>query len=164
MARIGRSIALAVAVGILLAGCTTPAPAQQDHVAAKAQLATLLEVAQDAIGGEWERSDTGARACALEGGGEGANYLLSRLGPGVATSAQQPIVDAIIDAWIEQGVDAEVTTKPEVNDVVVTQLRYPGGGVGPGGFYVEVWISDRASSASGQTACASGDPAEINSP
>jgi len=49
-----------------------------------------------------------------------------------------------------------------VNDVVVTQLRYPASGVEADGFYAEVWISWRASSVSGQTRCASGDAAEIN--
>ncbi|MGV8881654.1 MAG: hypothetical protein ACOH19_05835 [Rhodoglobus sp.] len=166
--RIARSSALAVIVGILSVGCVTSAPNQHkspmDHLAAKAQLVALLEVAQESIGGEWERSDAGARDCVIEGGASGANYALNRYGPGVATDLQQPIVDAVIEAWAQQGVDAVVTTMPEVNDVVVTQLRYPEVGLDAGGFYVEVWISDRAAAAGGQTRCATGDAAEINAP
>ena len=166
IARLTRSVVLAAVVGILVTGCVTSDPKQadttMDHLEAKAQLAALVEIAQDAVGGEWESSDTGARECVIKGGEKGANYTMSRTGSGVATDSQQPIVDAIVEGWAEKGVEAVVTTKPEVNDVVVTQLRYPEGGVGAGGFYVEVWISDRASTIAGQTRCARGDAAEIN--
>ena len=134
-----------------------------DHVEAKAQLETLLEIAQDAIGGEWERSDTGARDCEL-GTATGASYLLSRIGPAVADADQKTILDSVAAAWADKGVDAVISTKPEVNDVVVTQLRYPGSGVEADGFYVELWVSDRASTVAGQTHCASGDAATINTP
>lgn len=161
-ARIASSAALAVLVSALVSGCAS-APTI-DHVEAKAELESLIEIAQDAIGGEWETSDTGAQNCALGGGAQGASYGLSRFGQAVVIDAQDAIVDQIVAEWAQQGVDVVVTTKPEVNDVVVTQIRSPEGGVGPGGFYVEVWISDRASNVGGRTRCAAGDAAEINSP
>ena len=164
--RVARSIVLAATLSIVVAGCVTTTPSERettmDHVEAKAELATLLEAAQNAIGGEWEGSDTGARACGLPGGDEGAAYGLNRRGAGVEQAQQQAVIDAIVAAWADNDVDAVVTTKPEVNDVVVTQLRYPASGVEADGFYAEVWISWRASSVSGQTRCASGDSAEIN--
>lgn len=135
-----------------------------DHVEAKAQLVTLLEAAQDAIGGEWERSDAGAQTCTLAGGGDGASYSLVRLGPAVELTQQQAIVDRVVAAWAEQDVKAFVTTKPEVEGVVVTQVRYPEAEVDPDGFYIELWISDRASNIAGQTRCATGDAADINAP
>jgi hypothetical protein len=166
--RLARSLVLAAVVSMLVAGCVTSVPNQadttMDHREAKAELTALVDIAQDSVGGAWEGSDTGARDCAIEGGGQGANYTMSRIGSGVAADSQQPVVDAIIEAWAEKGVEAVVSTKPEVKDVVVTQLRYPNAGLGSGGFYVEVWISDRASSVAGQTRCANGDPAVINAP
>lgn len=160
-----RAVALAVLAVTLLAGCTASSPesgnAPADHAEAKAQLVTLLEIAQDAVGGEWERSDTGARDCDL-GFSTGASYALNRYGPGVAEADQQLILDSIAAAWAKKGVDVVVTTLPEVNEVVVTELRYPGTGRASGGFYVQLWMSDRASAVGGQTRCASGDAAEIN--
>lgn len=132
-----------------------------DHLEAKAQLVSLLEFAQTTIGGEWQRSDSGARDCE-RGDGTGASYLLSRIGPGLPDADQQRALDAIAADWAENGVDATLTTKPEVNGVVVTELRYPAEGADPDGFFVELWISDRASTLAGQSRCASGDAAAIN--
>ena len=115
--RLAPTAAVAAAIVLVLAGCVPTTPQEDttmDHVEAKAQLVTLLEAAQDAIGGEWERSDAGAQTCTLAGGGDGASYSLVRLGPAVELTQQQAIVDRVVAAWAEQDVEAFVTTKPEV--------------------------------------------------
>ena len=166
--RIARWAALAALLSIIVAGCVTTAPPQEektmDHVEAKAQLVALLETAQDAIGGEWERSDAGAHTCTLAAGGDGAAYGLNRLGPGVAADAQQAIVDEVVAAWLAHDVDAVASTLPEVEGVIVTQVRYPATDVDSDGFFVQLWVSERASTVGGQTRCATGDAAEINTP
>jgi len=160
-------VVVCVLPGVLLGGCgLVSGGAEEDvvtHVEARAEVETLLVIAQNLVGGVWDKSvDSAAERCSL-GWGEGARYVLSRFGQGVPVEQQQAMVDAVVAQWAALGVDATVSTLPDLNGVIGFQVRQPGViGTEPDGFFVEFTISEQVSLARGQSRCAEGDVREID--
>ena len=134
-----------------------------DHREAKAELNNLFAAAQDAVGGDWENQDRGAEDCHLLSGAIGAQYPLSRLGPGVPLEQQQKLIDTVASAWSKAGFTTTVSKMPAYKGIVVTEVGYPASGYGVDGLYMVFSIGVNATYLEGQTRCVPGDAAKINS-
>jgi hypothetical protein len=160
-------IVVAVSVLSLLAGCAMPRKVDptMDHREAKSELDHLFTAAQKAVGGDWVAQYGGAEGCALPSGATGARYPLSRLGPAVPLEQQQKVIDTVVSAWTDAGFKVKVSTLPEYKGIVVTEIGYPGARAGSGvdGIYMLFGLSTSGTALNGQTRCAQGDAAKINS-
>jgi hypothetical protein len=129
-----------------------------DSSAAKAnwrELSMRVAETQRIVGGDWEFSDTNAREC----GGGGAQWGITRLGPGVAKPARDALFDRVEAAWKANGWDPVRTRLP--GDAPGLQLRYPAAGSLDGGFFVEFAATVHGSTIDAQTGCAAGDVDEL---
>jgi hypothetical protein len=160
-------IVVAVTVLSLLAGCTTPTKdiPTMNHREAKAELDNLFAAAQKAVGGDWVNQDSGAEGCHLLSGAIGAQYPLSRLGPGVPLEQQQQVIEAVVSTWTDAGFKIKVSRLPAYKGIVITEVGYPGARdrLGIDGLYMTFGIGVNSTDLDGQTRCVPGDAAKINS-
>ncbi|KQO59968.1 hypothetical protein [Curtobacterium sp. Leaf261] len=115
-----------------------------------------VESTQAMVGGEWEASDTGATAC----GSSGAQWGITRLGPGASPGDRERIIDEIETAWKANG--WKPTRTKIGGDAPGLQLRYPAAGTFDDGFFIELGITDYGSSMQSQTPCEPGDADALN--
>ena len=158
-------LVVAVTLLSLLAGCTMPRKDDptMNHLEAKAELNNLFAAAQTAVGGDWVSQDGGAEDCRLPSGAIGAQYPLSRLGPGVPLEQQQKVIDTVVSAWTKAGFKPTVSKLQANNGIVVTEVGYPASGYGVDGLYMVFGIGVNSTDLDGQTRCVPGDAAKINS-
>ena len=158
-------LVVAVTVLGLLTSCTTPTKDDptMNHREAEAELDNQFAAAQNAVGGGWVNQDSGAEDCHLSSGAIGAQYPLSRLGPGVPLEQQQKVIDAVVSAWTKAGFQTTVSKMPAYKGIVVTEVGYPASGYGVDGLYMVLGIGVNATYLDGQTRCVPGNAAKINS-
>lgn len=165
-ARIPLLRAAAIGVALLVAGTacspTDPDPSEEpamEYADARAELTDLFERIQDRIGGEWQRMDGGAFPC----GDDGAQGLLTRIGPGVPADQQAAIVEFVVDELDRAGFPPSTAELPPVDGAVVTEVSYPARDAeDPDGVQITVGIGPNATDVSGQTRCVPGDPDQLN--
>lgn len=174
MRTVARSLLILGATGaavLMIAGCSNSRPDEEPNVnrpsarsepratdakAAWDGLNERIESTQSMVPGEWEASDSGASAC----GTSGAQWGITRLGPGASADDRTRIIDRIETAWKNYG--WEPTRSTFGGDAPGLQLRYPAGGVFDDGFFVEIGITEYGSSIQAQTPCAQGDANALN--
>lgn len=169
MTRVGRTrlaVGCALTAVMLLTACARE-DVREDHrmgttttdsSAAKAVwrgLSTRVAETQRIVGGDWVFSDTNAREC----GSGGAQWGITRLGPGVAKSEREALFDRVEAVWKANGWDAVRTPLP--GDTPGLQLRYPAAGSLDGGFFVEFAATVHGATIDAQTGCAAGDVDEL---
>lgn len=115
-----------------------------------------IESTQALVPGKWEASDSGASQC----GTSGAQWGITRLGPGASAEDRTRIIDQIEGVW--KGNGWKPTRSKIVGDAPGLQLRYPAGGIFDDGFFVEIGITEYGSSIQAQTPCAHGDADTLN--
>lgn len=133
-----------------------------DHEQALTEVEALFTGVQDVVGGEWESLDRGARACQLPSGGNGAQFPLARLGPGVPVAEQKAIIAAIVEDWTAAGFAPSIAEQAPVNGVPNVEVRYPSEAYGEDGLTLRFGIAETGSFLDGQTRCVPGDSREIN--
>lgn len=114
------------------------------------------EASQEVVGGNWLASDTAARAC----GSGGAQWVLTRLGPGTTGADRDRVLADLVARWQAKGwtADQSATT----GDYPGVQLRYPGGSTLESGFFVRFRTNENGSSLQIQTPCTPGDVDQLN--
>lgn len=115
-----------------------------------------VESTQAMVPGTWEASDSGASPC----GTSGAQWGITRLGPGANGEDRTHIIDEIETAWKDN--DWKPTRSKIGGDAPGLQLRYPAAGVFDDGFFVEIGITEYGSSIQAQTPCAHGNADALN--
>lgn len=129
---------------------------------AVAEVQTLLDSAQSAIGGHWESRESGAEDCALPDGTTGARFALGATGPGLPAAELTTAVASVTSAWSDAGFAPVVKELAPVNGVTATQVSYPESGEGVDGLYLRLRITESGSALDAQTRCVPGDSAQIN--
>jgi hypothetical protein len=165
--RPGRLITIAalLAAGLALTACASdPAPKEPRMTASNNSAAKQVwdefnaeaEASQEVIGGSWLASDTAARAC----GSGGAQWVLTRLGPGTTVADRDRVLADLSTRWQAKGwtADRSATT----GDYPGVQLRYPGGSTLASGFFVRFRSNENGSSLQIQTPCTPGDVDQLN--
>jgi hypothetical protein len=166
--RLGRASAVAACVTFLAAllGCTphadpTPTRTAMDASQAHDEVDSLLNQAQQAVGGTWRSIDGGAEICKAAGG-PGAQFPFGRLGPGVPVDQQSAIIATVTAAWKTAGFTPVELAPHEENGHTVRQLDYPASGYGEDGIYLSLSITTLGSSLDAQSRCIPGDADKIN--
>lgn len=140
-------------------GSTTPSGSTGAASSAKSawdDLNRKVESTQAIIPGQWEISDSGATAC----GGSGAQWGITRLGPGASADDRAHLIDQVEAAWKSDGW-TPIRTRIG-GDAPGLQLRYPAAGTFDDGFFIELGITDYGSSMQSQTPCEPGDADALN--
>jgi hypothetical protein len=132
-----------------------------DHTEAMAELDGLLKIAQDALGGEWEIGDSGARPCQLPSGETGVTYALARYGPPLPLDQQPAAVDTTVAGWSARDFTPVVGSE-SLEGVEINTVAYPASGTDADGVFMNLRVGEKGSSVSGQTRCVPGDYAQIN--
>jgi hypothetical protein len=155
-------LVLATAVTLSLSSCSSTAKDPEiDHTEALAELDELFAIAQDAVGGEWERAGGGATPCALPSGMTGAQSSFTRIGPGLPDDQQQSVLDTVEAGWTAAEFIPELGSST-LQGADVAIVRYPKSGFGEDGLYLDFRMTVHGSVFEGQTRCVPGDYAEIN--
>lgn len=115
-----------------------------------------VEATQAMVPGKWEASDSGATPC----GTSGAQWGITRLGPGASAEDRPRVIDQIEAAWKDNG--WKPTRSKIGGDAPGLQLRYPAGGSFDDGFFIEIGMTEYGTSIQGQTPCARGNPDALN--
>jgi hypothetical protein len=157
------AVTLAAAVSLILAGCSgsNGKDPTMGHSDTKAELDGLMMIAQDSVGGDWKRGDSGAEECEMPSGTIGARWAFARFGPGIGKAEQQPIIDAVVAGWAEADLVATVVQK-SLGDADYTAVEYPKSGYGIDGLYIVFEMGETSTNVRGQTRCVPGDHRKIN--
>jgi hypothetical protein len=128
---------------------------------AEAELDGLLQIAQDAFGGEWETGDSGARPCQLPSGKTGVTYALARYGPPLPLDQQPGAIDTTVAGWTASDF-TPVAGSDSLEGIEISTVAYPTSGTDSDGIFMDLRVGERGSSVSGQTRRVPGDYAQIN--
>lgn len=115
-----------------------------------------VETTQALVEGPWLAYDTAARGC----GSTGAQWLVSRIGPGSDPGSRTRLLAAVEERWSGFGWSAVRSTIG--GDAPGDRLRYPSAGSTNEGFFVELTTNAHATTITVQTPCATGDVAALN--
>lgn len=120
------------------------------------QMNARAESTQAFLPGAWSASDTAARPC----GSGGAQWVISRIGPGTPTGSREATVAAIHAHWKQFGWEPVRSTTG--GDAPSTRLRYPGSLSFDDGFFIDFETTVHGSTLALQTPCAPGDYDALN--
>lgn len=128
------------------------------HPAERAWDATneRVETTQALLEGQWLAYDTAARGC----GSTGAQWLVSRIGPGSDPGSRTRLLAAVEERW--SGFGWSAVRSAIGGDTPGDRLRYPSVGSTKDGFFVELTTNAHATTITVQTPCATGDVAALN--
>jgi hypothetical protein len=150
-----------------LAACAANEHGQEHNVttshratsSAKAEWRVLSEQVaqtQSIVGGTWESVDTSARQCSEDG----AQWAITRIGPGVSATERDALMDRVERAWAKNGWKPARTHI--TGDAPGLQLRFPAGGFDDRRFFIELGSTVHGTTIQAQTPCAPGDVDQLN--
>ncbi|KQO63054.1 hypothetical protein [Curtobacterium sp. Leaf261] len=157
-----RPLALGALLAATLAGCGSGAPREDIPITptnsdpakrAFLSLDTLLDDTQYLVGGDWENVDSTAEEC----GPRGAQWVLSRHGPGMTKDQRRSVLAAIRQRWVAEGWDPTLSPTLTGSDSPGQQLRWPGSRSVEGGLFVELVSTVHGTTIFARTMCAEGD-------
>ncbi len=129
---------------------------------ARDEVVSVLDAAQAVIGGEWESTEFGARPCAPDGGGTGAQVIFQRLGPPVDEAGLDGVAAEIVGVLADAGFDATSSESATPDGLRVIRGSYPADGVDADGFRIAFGVSPNGSTLDGTSRCVPGDADLIN--
>ncbi|WP_420368709.1 hypothetical protein [Curtobacterium sp. L1-20] len=115
-----------------------------------------VEASQAIVGTGWLASDTAARAC----GGDGAQWVLTRFGPGTQPDDRTAQFEDLTKRWEAKGWKPVRTEFG--GDSPGVQLRYPAASTLDDGFFIEYRSTSHGSTLQLQTPCTPGDVDALN--
>lgn len=115
-----------------------------------------VEASQGAVGTGWLSSDTAARACGVNG----AQWVLTRFGPGTQPEDRSAPLDTLEARWAAKG--WKPVRSEFGGDAPGVELRYPATASLDDGFFVEFRSTVHGSTLQLQTPCVQGDVDALN--
>ncbi|TDN42254.1 hypothetical protein EDF64_11331 [Curtobacterium flaccumfaciens] len=156
--RSATAVVTALAIGFGVTACS-PRPTSVGPSHAKSVWDSVnaeIEASQAVVGTGWLSSDTAARECGVDG----AQWVLTRFGPGTHPGERNAQFDELSARWEAMGWRPVRSDFGGVNPGV--QLRYPAASSLDDGFFIEYRSTQHGSTLQLQTPCTQGDVDALN--